>query len=183
MTYKTKLYIYIAFLVISLGVASYLMFNVYEALKERSFNRIKTELAFDSKQAAVGIKKYFDKLRYDLNFLSMLQEIIDIDDKGKEILAKYYKSNKDVIKGITRIDKQGKIVYTYPFVEGIINKDVSWQKHNRFIIETHEPVVSDVFETVQGYKAIAFAYPVSSSLLIDITALLFANGLPIIPTL
>jgi len=160
MTYRTKLYIYITFLVISLGIASYLMYNVYDALKARAFNRIKVELAFDSKQAAVGIKKYFEKLRYDLTFLSSLEEVKKLDNKGKEILSTYYESNKDVIKGVSRVDKNGRIIYTSPMVKSAIGKDVSYQAHNEYIIKHHSSVVSDVFTTVQGFKAIAYAFPV-----------------------
>ncbi|NOX18147.1 MAG: PAS domain-containing protein [Chlorobi bacterium] len=136
------------------------MNNVYDALKDRAFSRIKVELAFDSKQAAAGIKKYFEKLRSDLNFLSSLNEVKNLNKKGKEILSTYYESNKNVIKGISRVNKSGVITYTYPKVKDIVGKDVSYQSHNKFIIKNHTPVVSDVFKTVQGYQAIAYAFPV-----------------------
>jgi signal transduction histidine kinase len=66
----------------------------------------------------------------------------------------------DELNAVTRISAEGKILYTYPFVEEVIGLDVSTQKHNAEIIKTNKPIISDPFITVQGYRAIAYAYPI-----------------------
>ena len=64
------------------------------------------------------------------------------------------------LTAVTRIDATGRILYTTPAVAGVIGKDISDQPHIRLTMETHQPVIGDVFAAVQGYESIAFVYPV-----------------------
>jgi len=72
----------------------------------------------------------------------------------------FQKNHIENVKAITRIDKNGYIVHTYPLNNKVIGKNVLSQKHNKYIYKEHRPVISDVFKTLQGYRAIAYAYPV-----------------------
>ncbi len=75
-------------------------------------------------------------------------------------MKNYYEAHLDELRAVTRISSEGKILYTYPYVKEVIGKDVSRQKHNAEIIKNHKPVISDVFKTIQGYRAIVYAYPI-----------------------
>ena len=95
-----------------------------------------------------------------LNFLSKSEHIIDADKKLDEELEKYYNSNKNEIRAVTRISKDGIILSTFPLVKDVIGRDVSFQKHNAQIIKVQKPIISDVMLALQGYRAIIYAYPV-----------------------
>ena len=71
----------------------------------------------------------------------------------------YQHLSPDEIKGVTRIDVQGKIIYTVPNLESI-GKDISDQDHIRLGMKTHGIVISDVFMAVQGFRTVAVHVPV-----------------------
>ncbi len=110
-------------------------------------------------QAAEGIQSFFDDKKNSLRFLASRDEIIDFGEKGEKTLREFYTTHSGEIKAVTRLSKTGEIVYTYPYVKSAIGQDVSEQPHNREVIETGKPVISDVFKVVQGYRALAYAYP------------------------
>ncbi len=135
-------------------------FYIYNDAKYSSEESAKTQLKLLALQTTEGISQLFKKYEEDLSFLSSLPNIIDLNEDGKELMRKFFFTQVETISGITRISADGKILYTSPFKQEIIGKDVSYQKHNAQILKTHKPVVSDVFESVQGLTAIVYAYPV-----------------------
>jgi PAS domain S-box-containing protein len=64
------------------------------------------------------------------------------------------------VKGVTRLDARGRIVFTTPAAAGAIGRDISYQEHVREILASHRAVISDVFMAVQGFRAIAIHVPV-----------------------
>jgi len=111
-------------------------------------------------QTSVALREYFSHYEKDLNFLSAHHRVIyNTFDMGM-LLERYYRANEGSIIAVTRIDESGRIRGTYPVREDVLGTDVSSQPHNERILRDHKPVVSDVFETVQGYQAVAYAYPV-----------------------
>ena len=72
----------------------------------------------------------------------------------------FYSERHNEIKAISRVDATGRIIYTIPLNPEVLGKDISSQEHIQTILQTHEPVVSDVFKSVQGYRAIAYHVPV-----------------------
>ena len=75
-------------------------------------------------------------------------------------MTDFQKSNPAEFKGFTRVDARGQILYTTPFNARAIGTDISGQEHVREILKTYKPVISDVFQTVQGFQAIAIHVPV-----------------------
>ena len=148
------------FIPIVLIVFFFLFYLVYEDIKERTINEFNKEQLILAETASQGITSFFSDYQYDLTFLSQLNEIIDFTDNGKSIIKKFYENQKEYIKAITRVDAKGIILYTYPFNQSVIGKDISNQKHVNQIIKTHQAIVSDVFMSVQGYLAIALHVPV-----------------------
>lgn len=145
---------------ILLLVFIFLFYSVYEDVKDKTIEKFNSEQLIIAKSASQGIKAFFSEHQSELMFLSQFPSIKNFDVYGEELLTNFYKNHSDQIEAITRVDSQGKILFTYPYNESTIGRDISYQKHVREIINTHKPVVSDVFMAVQGYLAIAFHVPI-----------------------
>jgi len=113
-----------------------------------------------AKQAALSIENFFNNFKHSLEFISKRNEIIFLNDESKIFMKNYFETHIDELSAITRISDEGKILYTYPYMESAVGKDVSHQPHNAAIIRTNNPIISDVFMTIQGYRAIVYAFPV-----------------------
>ncbi len=74
-------------------------------------------------------------------------------------MSNYQMINSDEIKSVTRMNAKGKIIFTFPYIESI-GTDISYQDHVRLSMKTHKIVVSDVFNTVQGFRTVAVHAPV-----------------------
>ena len=137
-----------------------LFYLVNKDIKERALDQFNHEQIILAQTASQGITSFISKYQSDLTFLSHLNDIEENTDEGKALMTGFYESHKHSIEAISRIDEQGKIVYTYPYNKSLIGGDVSNQSHVRKLIVTQKPVISDVFIPVQGYLAIAMHVPV-----------------------
>jgi len=72
----------------------------------------------------------------------------------------YYVSRLNDISAITRVSAQGRILYTVPMSPKAVGQDISDQEHVRAILNSRRSVVSEVFQAVQGYPAVALHVPV-----------------------
>ncbi|HYQ59014.1 MAG TPA: ATP-binding protein, partial [Draconibacterium sp.] len=141
-------------------IFSVVILLLYRDVKKLTIQDFNNEQLILARTASKGISSYFKDSEADLSFLSKLQSIIDNTDEGKEILQEYFESHQDVISAITRIDSNGTILSTFPHTPSTIGNNIAYQKHVQLIIETHEPVISDVFMALQGYLSIAYHVPV-----------------------
>jgi PAS domain S-box-containing protein len=149
-------------IVISLAVLILFLivqYTLYESLKDQTINNINNQQMIYARQAASGIEDHFDHTIRTLNFLAHYSDVINVTGSGRQTLENYEKLFSDEIKGVTRVDASGKIIYTYPDT-GAVGRDISYQKHITEIMKTHKPVVSDVFNAVQGFRTIAVHVPV-----------------------
>ncbi|MCX6120156.1 MAG: ATP-binding protein [Ignavibacteriales bacterium] len=135
------------------------LYAIYSDVKQQTIQDLNFAQKIHAQQAATGIKDYITNVIGTLNFLSRFPEIIESNDLGKQILLNYQNLNSDEIKGITRVDARGTIIYSVPFKASIV-KDISYQEHIRLSIKTHKIVVSDVFMAVQGFRTVAVHVPV-----------------------
>ena len=113
-----------------------------------------------AEQTSLALREYFSHYERDLAFLSAHRRVIYSTPDMGMLLERYYRANEGNISAVTRIDESGRIIATYPVRKDILGSDVSRQPHNSRILRDHKPIVSDVFDTVQGYQAVAYAYPV-----------------------
>ena len=141
-------------------VCCYLFYYIYSVERSRAIEGIVSHQKIHAKQAAKSLSELFDKWTGVLAYLSADENIILMSDRGKQELSELRRVLRDEIKGISRVDQTGKIIYTVPFYPNSIGADISKQKHMVKILSDHKPVVSDVFDAVQGYQAIAIHYPV-----------------------
>ena len=156
MKFRHQLFI----LLIFFGTSAYLFYAGYNTVKKEMIRDLNVRQTAHAKQAAKGIESFFNHYLSDLNFLSQIDSIIDMDDRGKDLMRIFQSNNSAEIHGVTRVDAGGRIMNTYPYDEKFIGVDISSQEHIREIMKTHQPVVSDLFDAVQGFRCIAFHVPV-----------------------
>ncbi len=148
------------FFFLFLGFCAFIFYLPYKAIRETVITNLYGHQRLLAMQAAKGIEEFFKHLANNLAYLSQHQTIISLDETGKQQMDIFYQSHKKAIRAITRVDATGHILYTFPRNDQAIGKDISGQEHNRYVMNEQKPVVSNVFQTVQGYTSVAFAYPV-----------------------
>ena len=156
MKYKYR-FLFLSFLVCLCG---YLFFAFYEGAKRAAIEELNARQLLLVQHAANDIEGFFSRWVDRLTYLSEDEAIISLNDLGKKEMAFFSVAHKDDIKGVTRVNAQGRIVYTVPYDKKSIGADISHQKHVREIMRTHKPVVSDVFRAVQGFDSVALHVPV-----------------------
>jgi len=139
---------------------SYLFISAYKDVKERTLSEFNNQQFAFAKQASRGIESFFINYQRELLFLSKLISVSNLNDHGKNLLKEFYNNYSDQIEAITLIDSKGVLQYTYPYNVSAIGQDISSQAHVKAILNTHNPIVSDVFTSVQGFQAIAYHIPV-----------------------
>ena len=147
-------------LIILCGLCIYLFFAAYDSVKKEMIRDLNVQQTAHARQAAKGIESFFQHYFSMLKFMSQTNSIINMNAEGRNLMHILYNNNSKNIKGITRVDRKGKILYTVPYNKKSIGANISAQEHMREILRTHKPVVSDVFEAVQGFRTIAFHVPV-----------------------
>lgn len=145
---------------ILLTTTLWISYILYSDVEENAIEYQYQQQEIYASQAVLSIQNFFENFKNSLKFLSTKDEVININKETYNILKDYFDSHKNELKAVTRISSEGKILVTYPIFEDAIGKDVSSQPHNKEIIKNHKPILSDVFTTVQGYRAIVYAYPV-----------------------
>jgi PAS domain S-box-containing protein len=153
----SKRFIFVPVLLI---LFSYLFYSAYKDVKDRTFLDFKAQQFALAKQASRGIEGFFIYYQRELKFLSNLSYISRLNDQGKKLLEDFYSSHSDQIEAITIVDSKGILIYTVPYNKSVIGQDISDQEHIKSIKQTHQPTVSEVFNSVQGFQTIAFHIPI-----------------------
>ena len=156
MTFK-KRFIFLPFLALLTG---YLFYSVYEEVKHQAITEFNQQQMTIATQTAKGIETLFNEYKSDAEYLAQSMDIINFNEEGIEEIQKYFESHKGSIKALTRVDKDGKIIFTYPYNRNAIGADISQQKHMKQILSDQKAVVSEVFFAVQNYNTIAYHVPV-----------------------
>ncbi|MHB9039956.1 MAG: ATP-binding protein [Melioribacteraceae bacterium] len=150
--------IFLPLAIISLCIA--LLYSAYNDVKQETINQLNVEQLTHAKQAANGIQLFFNDYDVLLSYLAKQSSVIDFNENGKDLATLLYNSHAPEIQAITRIDENGRIIFTVPNNPQYAGKDISYQEHIQRILKTHQRVLSDIFETVQGYRSIAYYMPI-----------------------
>ncbi len=150
------------FLALSLWIAVCLLLfhTFYQDAKEMAIADLNARQTIHAKQAAKGIEAFFAHWTSLLANAGQRRSLIRLDDEGKRQMEFILRSRPQDIKGITRVDREGRILYTLPHGTTHVGADISDQRHIREIMRTHRPVLSGVFTTVQGFRAVTLHVPV-----------------------
>jgi PAS domain S-box-containing protein len=143
-----------------LVVFLYLFYSTYKDNKDRVLKEFNSQQFALAKQASRSIESFFIYYEEELQFLSKINFISELNDQGKSLLSDFYKIHSDQIEAISFVDTKGILRFTYPINESAIGTDVSNQEHVKAVLNTHKPTISDVFTSVQGYKTIAYHIPI-----------------------
>jgi PAS domain S-box-containing protein len=150
------------FIPIVLAVFSYLFYSAYKEVKDKTLDEFNYQQFALAKQASVSLESFFSYYQIELVGLSKLSFISELNDLGRNLLTDFYYNHSDQIEAITVVDAKGIIKFTFPYIQNTIGQDISNQKHVSKVIETRKPTVSEVFTSVQGYRAIAYHIPIIS---------------------
>lgn len=145
---------------ILLLACAYFFNYFYQIEKTRKIKEIVSHQKIHAKQAAKSFNELFAKWNNVLFYLANDENVILNNTNGFVELDRLANVLKNEIKAITRTDKNGIIIFTTPQNVNVIGKNIAHQEHMVKILSDHKPVVSDVFDAVQGYKAIVMHYPV-----------------------
>lgn len=153
--------IYWIFSIIILWIVCVFLFNYFNKIeKENKIQEVIGHQKIHAHLASKNFEQLFSKWNNVLYYLAKDPNIINVNDAGKEDMLKLTGFLSEELKGITRTDSVGKIIFTLPQNSRAIGRDISRQKHMIQILSDHQPVVSDVFQAVQGYQAVVIHYPV-----------------------
>jgi len=134
--------------------------SFYQNERQNKINEIINHQKLHAKQASKSFSELFENWNGILNYLSHEEKIIQMNKNGEQLLREIRDIYKTSLKGITRTDKNGVIIFTTPYFPNSIGTDISKQKHMIKILTYHQPVISDVFKAVQGFQAIVIHYPI-----------------------
>ncbi len=112
-----------------------------------------------AEQANRSITDYFAHLVAGLQLLAMDDGVLTVSDAGEQAMKRYYLSGGGEYLSITRMGPDGTILYTWPGTDSV-GTNIRTQPHVQRLLATHEPVLGDVFVSVQGYRSIALHVPV-----------------------
>ncbi len=169
----------IIFLTIVVLICIALIFFIYTEVKKNAFQELNERQMTYAQLAAKGIESVLDHHIAILQILARNQHIILMDSEGKSLLQEGVQRSGSLIKGITRVNARGEIIYTFPAAAGVIGRNISGQAHVRDVWQTKKLVVSDIFDAVQGFKSVAIHMPVYRANTFDgsIAFLISFNGL------
>jgi PAS domain S-box-containing protein len=148
------------FIPVVLALSIWLFITSYKDVRNRTINEFKDQQYILAKQASTGIESFFMYFQRELQFLSQLESISNLNEQGKDLLGHFLISHSDQIEAITIVNSEGILKFTLPFNDSVIGQNISNQKHIMEIIRTHKPTVSDVFTSVQGFRTIAYHIPI-----------------------
>ncbi len=152
-----KTFIMPLFLVVVCGL---LLRSAYVEVKNRAVDQLNNQQLIMADTAARGIESFFEHYTGLLTQLAETKGIASVNDDGIHLMQTLYRAHESEVKGITRVSASGRIIYTFPERPEAVGADISSQKHIREIMRTHQPVISDVFGSVQGFVTIAVHVPI-----------------------
>ncbi|MDA3897585.1 MAG: PAS domain S-box protein, partial [Desulfobacteraceae bacterium] len=152
-----KRYILLSIMILLSGI---MFISVYHTVKNKTITDFNSQQMLLAKQAAKSIETNFHSYFLDLSYLAKISYISSLTKQGKDLIEAYYETHSDELRAITRVSADGHILYTVPFNKQAIGADISYQEHIQTIINTKKPVISDVFQAVQGYSTVAYHVPV-----------------------
>jgi len=122
-----------------LGLCVFLFTFFYQEAKREAIYNLNVQQSLHARQAARGIQDFFNHWTGILTVLSKWRHIIDLDQTGREALDSFYQANREQVRGITRVDANGRIVYTIPYDRNLIGRDISFQNHVQEVMRTRKP--------------------------------------------
>lgn len=140
------------------GICGFLLRSAYLEVKNEAVSQLNRQQLVMAKEAARGIEGFFAHYGELLGKLAGQTEIIAMDPQGRRLMQLIYETHTTDIKALTRLDARGNVLCTFPEDSRITS--LAHHEHVQGIMQTHLPVVSEVFTDVKGQLSVAFHVPV-----------------------
>ncbi|OPY85539.1 MAG: Blue-light-activated protein [Syntrophus sp. PtaU1.Bin208] len=154
-----KYWRYLFFIIIFMSIASVLLYLSYEDIRHKMIDQLNVRQRIHAKQAAVSIETFFQERIASLKQLAENEHIVTLDDQGMKMMQDFHISRGE--QGvISRIDKEGRIIYAVPYEPKVIQQSVTRMDDFLFVRKTHQVFISDVFTGRRGFKTVLVHVPV-----------------------
>jgi len=140
------------------GVCALLLQSAYTEVKRKTIEQLNVEQRLLAKQAAKGIESFFEYYLHLLHGLSRVRSVIAADEEGVEMMRLFLEAHGEDLQGIVRLDPGGRILRILPSTSD--PTDLSHREHVQALLQTRQPVVSDVFVSTLGSQSVALHVPV-----------------------
>lgn len=150
----------VLFLTIILAACGFSFYSAYSEVKEEAIVQLNERQITHAGQAARSIQDFFENYLYQLKQLAANEHIVEMDDQGRELMRLFYLGHWEQITSIGRTDETGTLTYLIPQSARVVGTDISWLEHIQQVMQTHQPVISDVVTSVLGIQAVACHVPV-----------------------
>ncbi len=151
---------YMVILVVLLISFSSALMAIYSEIKQKTIDDLNTRQLVHARQAAKGIQHHFEHIIDMLSHFGQQNDIIQMNEQGRKSMSDFLQSHTEEFKALTRTNALGRIIHTVPYKADVIGQDISLQEHMQTIIQTHQPVISEIFHAVQGYDTVVVHVPV-----------------------
>ncbi len=140
------------------SICGWLLHSAYLEVKNEAIGQLNRQQRVMAREAARGIESFFAHYGELLDNLARQAEILALDTQGRRLLQLIYETHATDIKALTRLDAQGNILCTFP--ENPELTSLAQHEHVQRIIQTHQPIMSEVFTDVKGLLSVAYHVPV-----------------------
>lgn len=156
-----KRWLFLTSILVFVIACVYLFFTTYQRVRNDAIQELNKQQTAHARQAKAAIEGFFQQYIKMLHHLARHDEIISFDRAGKHTIQEFYESSKDDIRSITRVDAEGRFVYTVPDHEKYSGTDISYRGFFQAMKRDLKPVISDVLTSVKGdARSVALHYPV-----------------------
>lgn len=132
----------------------------FHGIKALTIDEFSKQQMLIAEEAARGITGFMEDLAGELEYISGIDDVYEFNADGEKIIQRYSIWKGNMVKSITRVDEKGRILWIFPYDRRYKGADISSQEHVSYLLSEHKTVVSDVFISIQGIRAIAVHVPV-----------------------
>lgn len=141
-------------------ICIYLLYSTYDDVRKSEIEKLNLRQASQAGQAVAAIEGDIEQLIAVMETAAQARGIIDLDDRGKEILRLYYERSGNEVESISRIDAHGRLIHTIPFDPKFIGVSVSHRDFFQRMKKTGKPTVSDLTTSLKGVSGVIIHVPV-----------------------
>jgi len=151
--------LYFTLLLLTMLVCVVLLYGAYTVARQEAINNLLEQETILARQAAQGILGVFEHAMNISEALAKDPHVIELSPIGRRHLDAELLKNPHEVLTLSRLDSKGTLLYSTPD-NSVAGRNIADQDHVRSILENHRTTVSDVFTSVQGFRAVALHVPV-----------------------
>ncbi len=157
-----KRWVFLTSILVFVVACFYLLFTTYQRVRNDAIEELNMQQTAHARQAKAAIEGFFQQYFKMLHHLTRHDEIINFNQAGKQTMQEFYESSKDDIRSVTRVDVDGRFVYTVPGNEKYRGTDISHRDFFRTMKHDLRPIISDILTTVKGEeRSMVLHYPIA----------------------